>query len=61
VMKNEKPTMTTTVFGMSVRNATPAACESWHVGTGRYSWGGQGWCLVAPGDSSRAWTGFRAR
>ena len=46
VMKNEKPTMTTTVFGMSVRNATPAACESWHVGTGRYSWGGQGWCLV---------------
>jgi hypothetical protein len=28
VMKNEKPTMTTTVFGMSVKNATPAAATS---------------------------------
>src|SRR5215470_16614568 len=27
VMKNEKPTMTTTVLGMSVRNATPAAAN----------------------------------
>src|SRR5260221_3201593 len=27
VMKNEKPTMTTTVFGMPVRNATPAAAS----------------------------------
>ena len=28
VMKNEKPTMTTTVFGMSVRNPTAAAASS---------------------------------
>ena len=28
VMKNEKPTMTTTVFGRSVKNATPAAATS---------------------------------
>ena len=27
VMKNENPTMTTTVFGRSVRNATPAAAS----------------------------------
>jgi hypothetical protein len=37
VMKKEKPTMTTTVFGRSVRNATPhaaltALCPLWKNG-----------------------------